>query len=119
MIRTVGTSSFSDSIITFLRGFNNKDNIEALIDQNQNLMAFDNGCLYDIRTNGYRRIEKDDFITKTMRIPYSSSIPDSKTEEIYRIIYSFFEDKEKTQYLLKVLGISLFTNKHEQLNKTY
>ena len=52
-----------------------------------------------------------------MRISYSNSTPDNKTEEIYKIVYSFFEDKEKTEYLLKVLGISIFTNKHEQLNR--
>ena len=43
-------------------------------------------------------------------------LSDSKANDIYRIAFSFFDDDEQTQYLLKVLGVSLFTNKHEQLN---
>ena len=31
-------------------------------------------------------------------------------------MFSFFDDNEQTQYLWEVLGVSLFTNKHEQLN---
>ena len=115
-IKLVGCAAFSDSAISFLRGFNHRDDIEHLTDQNQNIIAFNNGYLYDITTDDYRRIGKEDFITKTMSIPYNSNIPDSKANVIYKIVYSFFDDDEQTQYLLKVLCVSLFTNKHEQIN---
>jgi hypothetical protein len=64
----------------FLRGFNSRDDIEHLLDHNQHVIDF-NGYLYDITTDNYRRINKDDFITKTMCIPYNINIPDSKAGE--------------------------------------
>ena len=83
--KLVGSGAFSDSVMSFLRGFNNRDDIEDLMDHKQNVIAFSNGYLYDITTDDYRRINKDDFITKTMSIPYNNNVSDSKANEIYRM----------------------------------
>ena len=115
-IKHVGSTSFADSIITFLRPMNSNDNLESLIDNNQNLIAFNNGVVFDVKTNTYRNIEKDDFISKTMSIPFNEQVDEEATEAIYNIVSSFFEDPLITNYFLTVLGVSLFTTKHEKLN---
>jgi hypothetical protein len=79
-IKLVGCAAFSDIDISFLRRFDRND-IEHLADQNQNIIAFNNGYIYDIATDDYRRIGKEDFITKTMSIPYNNNIPKSKTHK--------------------------------------
>ena len=60
-IKLVGIGASSDSVISFLRGFNNRDDIEHVMDQNQNVIAFSNGYLYDIKTDDYKRINKVNF----------------------------------------------------------
>jgi putative DNA primase/helicase len=112
----VGSTSFADSVITFLRPMNSSDNLESTIDSNQELMAFNNGILFDVKNNTYRDIEKSDFISKTMSIPFSEQLDAKATNAIYNIVSSFFEDPVITDYFLTVLGISLFTTKHEKLN---
>ena len=57
-IKHVGSTSFADSVITFLRPMNSSDNLESTIDSNQELMAFNNGILFDVKNNTYRDIEK-------------------------------------------------------------
>lgn len=84
-IKLVGCAAFSDSAISFLGGFNNRDDIERLTDQDQNIIAFNSGYLYDIATDGYRRIGKEDFITKTMSIPYNYNIPKSKKNKSIKL----------------------------------
>jgi len=97
-IKTVGSAGFSDNIISFLRTFNSNDDIENLADSNQNVLAFNNGFLYDIQANEYRPIEKEDFITKTMSIPFVENVPESASEQIYKIMFSFFENEDLTDY---------------------
>ena len=95
---------------------NSSDNLEQTIDSNQELMAFNNGILFDVKNNTYRDIEKGDFISKTMAIPFAEQLDAKATNAIYNIVSSFFEDPVITDYFLTVLGISLFTTKHEKLN---
>ena len=42
-IKLVGSGAFSDSGISFLRGLNDRDDIEHVMDHNQNVIAFSNG----------------------------------------------------------------------------
>ena len=85
----MGSAGFSDNIISFLRTFNSNDDIETLTDSNQNVLAFNNGFLYDIETNEIRPIEKYDFISKTMSTPFVENVPESASERIYKISFSF------------------------------
>ncbi len=46
----VGSGAFSDSVMSFLRGVNNRDDVEHVMDRNQHVIAFSNGYLYGITT---------------------------------------------------------------------
>jgi putative DNA primase/helicase len=115
-IRTVGSSSFCDNVVSLLRGLFNNDAVGSLTDRSQNVLGLNNGILYDLRFNAYRTIDKADFITKTMSIPFTEHVSESKVEEVRMIVQSLFENEEQAFYFLNVLGLSLFTAKHE---KTY
>lgn len=116
VLRLVGSSAFAESTMSFLRGYFKNDNLEKLIDSKTNLIAFNNGILYDIESNEFRKIEKSDFISKTMNINYTENISSEKTTEIKNIVYSLFENDILTTYFLKTLALSLFTTKFEKLN---
>ncbi len=52
-----------------------------------------------------------------MSIPHNENIPDNKAKAIFRTIYSFFDDGERTEYPLKVSNVSQLTNKYELLQE--
>ncbi len=47
------------------------NDIEHYMDHNQNIIAFNSGQLLDTRADDYRRINKDDLISKPIRVPYN------------------------------------------------
>ena len=81
---------------------NNNSDLESLIDSDTSLIAFNNGVLFDIKSNTHRKIEKSDFISKTMTIPYNPTIDEKATNAIFNIVTSFFEDPAITHYFLSV-----------------
>ncbi len=99
--KLVEREAFSDSVISFLRGFTNRDDIEHVMDHDQPGIAFNNGYLYDITTDDYRRINKDDFVWKAMSVPYNDNIPNRKAEDMYSIICSFSEHEALAKYFCK------------------
>lgn len=116
VLKMVGSSAFTENVMSFLKAFVVVKNLDEKIDTNTNLIAFNNGVLYDIESDTYRSIEKTDYISKTMSIPYIENLDNEKIEEMNNIINSIFEDSEISNYFLKVLGLSLFTTKFEKLN---
>ena len=46
----------------------NIDDFEQLKDNNNNVIAFKDGYLYDIKAKEYRQIKPSDYISKTMNI---------------------------------------------------
>jgi len=72
--------------------------------------------LFDVESNSYRKIEKTDYISKTMSIPYAETVPEDKLTEMSELINSIFEDEVVSEYFLRVWGLSLFTTKFEKLN---
>ena len=116
LIKMVGSSGFAEDLMGFLRGFYACDDLEDKVDAQQNLIAFNDGFLYDINTNICRKIEKEDFISKTMSIPHTDEVSNEKVAEIQQIIYSLFEDDTMTDYFIKTLALSLFTTKFEKLH---
>ena len=64
----VGSSAFSESMMSFLRTYFYDDDIESKLDSNTNLLAFKNGFVYDISRNRFRKIKTGDFITSTLSL---------------------------------------------------
>ena len=60
VLKLVGSSSFCESVMSFLKGFIHVKRLDEKIDANTNLIAFNNGFLFDVESNSYRKIEKTD-----------------------------------------------------------
>ena len=114
-IKTVGTAKVIKGSIEFLKNMYKIDDFEKLKDNNNNVIAFKDGYLYDIKAKEYRQIKPSDYISKTMNIKTPLNVNENKLKQINNIIYSIFEKSELTEYWLKVFGISLFTNKAESI----
>jgi P4 family phage/plasmid primase-like protien len=105
----MGSSSFSRNIIDFLKSLYRNDNIENLIDNNDNLLAFTNG-VYDITIKDFRDIRPEDYIMKTTGYPIPKSNPENK-KFVEKVLKDIFDNPD---YYLKTTALSLFTNKFEK-----
>ena len=104
---------FTFSIIDKLKYLYLIEDLDEKLDNNINIIAF-NDKLYDIILNKYRNIEKTDYITKTcQRYAPENKFNKIKREKILEILYSTFENNNIVDFWLKVISVSLFSNKYE------
>jgi len=104
----------NEGIIGYLRKSYTIDGIQKLIDNNINLIAFNNK-VYDITTKTYRNINKNDYISRTTGYDYIEEINIDIKRDIEKIIYSIFEDQEMIDYIMTITGLSLFSNDYNSL----
>lgn len=113
----LGSDTFINQTINQLKNSYLQDLTDKL--DNTNLFSFNN-ILYDSKINKFRKIEKNDYITKTTN--YKLELKNNltpKTDEtikqkIYDFLYSLFEDNEIVNYWLEITAKSLFGNDKEQ-----
>ena len=77
-----------------------------LLDKNIKLFAFTNGVI-DLRTNEFRLIRPDDYISVTCGYDYSPKSDPETREEIMNWFSSLFETNEERDYLLQKLAYCL------------
>ena len=104
----------NEGILGFLKNKYCIEDVQNKIDNNQNLIAFNNK-VFDIKTKTYRNINKDDYICKTTGYDYIEENNDDVKQDIEKIIYSIFEDKEVINYFMTITGLSLFSNQYNSL----
>jgi P4 family phage/plasmid primase-like protien len=111
----IGNSTFKKGILEALAGLYYIDNIETKLNDNVNLLAFDDQ-LFDIKKGEYRDIKPDDFISMTVgyKAP-TKTIIEKHRNDINKLLWSIFEDKEVIDYWLKTVGLGFFGNKSESL----
>jgi len=111
----IGNSTFKKGILEALAGLYYIDNIETKLNDNINLIAFDDQ-IFDIKIGNYRDIKPDDFISMTVgyKAP-TKSIIEKHRNDINKLLWSIFEDKEVIDYWLKTIGLGMFGNKSESL----
>ena len=111
-IKIMGGSKFSKGCIDFLIHLYTDVDLDKKLDANNNIIAFEDK-LYDITLNEYRDITPQDYITKTCKRKAPTGEHLEKQERIKNILFSIFENNEVVNYWLKIIGLSLFTNKYE------
>ncbi len=116
--KTIGTK-YNSQIISFLKELYMDDELINKIDNNINVIAFED-YLYDININKFRPIEKSDYISVTTGYKAPIKIINNKieldinketTEEIKKLLKSIFENDDLIEYYLITTGLSLFTTK--------
>lgn len=119
--KTVGKTGFKKNCIIELSGLYNDDELINKLNK-VNLLAFNN-CVYDIETNKYRRIMKEDYITLTTG--YGLEITEKNGEivpindikmktKMKEIIKSIFENKEIEKFWFYSTSSCLFGNVKER-----
>jgi P4 family phage/plasmid primase-like protien len=108
----VGTSTFIKGVMEYLRELYNMNDIETLIDNNVNLIAFNN-MLYDNSIKDFRPIKPNDYITKTTKYDINRKSNPILRNKLIALIRSMFETDDIYNYHLQTIANSLFGNKNE------
>jgi P4 family phage/plasmid primase-like protien len=112
--RLIGSSTFTKGTIDYLTSLYSIDNVEEKADIDMTVLAFEDGC-FDIKIGQFRPINPKDYITKTCGYNYPKQSNPIIKEDLVKIISSMFSNVIVFEYLLKVRGLSLFTNKLQSI----
>jgi phage/plasmid-associated DNA primase len=107
-IAYVGDAKNTTGIIKFLRDKYRKNYFQDEVDNNINLLAF-NDKVYDYNLRVFRDINRCDKILKTVKYDMPAR-NDKIKKKINDIIFSVFEDVEVAKYFLESTGLCLFDN---------
>lgn len=111
--KNIGNSTFKKGVIDALCGFYAKEDIEGKLNNNINLLAFDDK-VFDIKLGEYRKIEPSDLISMT--VGYDAPKDDDKyRKEVFDLMFSIFEDKDVIDYWFNTIGSGMFGNKSESM----
>jgi hypothetical protein len=110
--KSVGTSSFVHGTLSYLQTFYNDDNLREKLDNNNNLLAF-NDKVFDFSIKKVRNIEMNDFISITTGYNYPKNSNPTIKKEITDLIYSVFENNKMAKYWLESVSMAIHTNKFE------
>jgi hypothetical protein len=111
LYKSVAKSSFVRGIIEYLPSLYTVEDLDDKIDNNINLLAF-NDCVFDYSIKNFRPIKTTDYLMKTVK--YNRPEPNQKVrEDILRIIRTIFENDEIEKYYLESTAMALFNNTFE------
>jgi P4 family phage/plasmid primase-like protien len=113
--RNIGCSKFTKGCMDYLTNLYTVKNLDDKLDNNNNLLAFNDGYVFDMLIGDFRKIKSDDYITKTTKRNAPLNVLENKINEVRKLLWTVFEDNDIIDYWLKVFGCSLFTNKYESL----
>jgi P4 family phage/plasmid primase-like protien len=111
---SLGTCSYVKGIIEYLENLYLNIRLDDLIDNNINVLAFDDK-LYDMTQKQFRNIMPDDYITKTTKTKAPTKKDDEEFKKIDKLLLSVFGTQDQVDYWLKITALSLFTNKYSSL----
>lgn len=108
--KDLGNPSYIDGVIKVLIHLYTLENLDDLIDNNNELFAFNN-CVYDIKNKIFRKINPTDYITKTTKYDLNDyNIDENMKNKIYKLLFSIFENDEMVEYYLTSTSLSFFTS---------
>lgn len=110
----IASTSQYKKLITPLQGLYENKEIHEQLNQNINLIAFDN-ILYDYSIPGFRPIEPTDYISKTCGYSITTERNNVIREQIMSILWEIFENEEVREYWLSITANSFFGNRSESI----
>jgi P4 family phage/plasmid primase-like protien len=111
----IGNSNFKKGVIEALCGLYYIDNIDAKLNENINLLAFDDK-VFDLTIGQYRDIKTEDYISMTVGYDAPTvNIINKYRKDIDNLLWSIFEDKEVINYWFKTISLGIFGNKNENM----
>lgn len=100
------------SLISTGDSFFGKDKLDEIMNSNPYLIAFTNG-VYDLQMHSFRNGSPDDYLSKSLRIPYNSSftMDHPKVVDMLRFFEKIFPDDDVREYfMLQVCEVFLGGN---------
>ncbi len=93
---------------------NHDENFVNMLDENVNLICFNNG-VYDFETHCFRKCKETDYLTYTTGYDYVEYDPESRhVKEIMEFLQKILPNEKVREYLLKVLGKTLVGKPEEK-----
>lgn len=105
-LMTVQGSKFVQGCIQYLAQNYNNDNIDKLMDENRDIIAFNNK-IYDFNTSEFRDIEPNNYISITTGYDINLNSDKNARSELMAFLDSIFQTAEDRDYLLKTLAYGL------------
>jgi phage/plasmid-associated DNA primase len=114
LYRNFENKSYLNSIIEMLSDYYANSKILDLMDDNQNVIAFNN-LLFDYSIKDFREIRPSDYISKTTKYSINTQTNPEIRKELDNLLISIFGTEELKKYFLETTSLSLFTNRFESL----
>ena len=114
LYKGIASTAQYKKLISPLVGLYENNEIHEQLNQNINLIAFDN-ILYDYSIPGFRKIEPTDFISKTCGYSITTDRNDEIRKKIMSILWEIFENEEVIEYWLSITANSFFGNSSENI----
>lgn len=102
----IHSDKFTGGVCAFLKSMYTVKSLERMMDENRNLIAFNNG-VYDLEKSLFRPIEPKDYISQTTNYDLNEKSNDRTREEIMKFIGSCFAHNDDVEYLLKTIAYGL------------
>jgi P4 family phage/plasmid primase-like protien len=115
-IKQCGTSGFDTGIIQFLRDNYHNPELDKLMDENRDVIAFSDKLLVP-KTMELRDIQPEDYISLTTGYPFPTErFPEARVE-LLKLLNSCFPNEDTVKALLQQIASSLYgCNKFERFN---
>ena len=108
--KKISSSSFIKGVTDFLQGKYYIKDVEKKINENRDLLAFNNGVL-NTKTFKFRKIAPDDYITITTGYDYRVPL-ESEKAKVKEFIRKIFPSNHVLNYILKALSTCLTGHNH-------
>ena len=110
----IGMSSFIKGCIDFLKNLYNVEKLDEKIDNNKNVVAFEN-LLYDLEMGKFRNIRREDYIIKNTKYSINIKSNPKIRERINKLLYSIFENEGVITFWKMSTALSIFGKSFESL----
>jgi len=120
IIKLKGKLCFINSIIEWIAILTLNVNFFEIVDENPDLLAFDNG-IYEIKTKTFREGKREDYITKTTGYDFPSEKDKDygHKEDIEKFLKQVFPDEEVRNFVIQTQAQALSGRKTEDLIYTH
>ena len=112
--KTVGSSSFIKGVIDYLKNMYKVEDLIKKIDNNKNVIAFEN-MLYDLEIGHFRRINYDDYIVKTTKYNINIKANPTIRKQIQNLLWTIFENERVIDFWKLSTALSCFGKSFESL----
>lgn len=112
--KTLGTNTFINGTIDYLRTIYTDNTFSQLIDANTNLLAFADGSVMDYERKMIRPVERWDYVMKTTRRTLNEESSTALRQWLHAELLNIFDTEEVVRYWKEHIAMSLFCNSFEK-----